>query len=44
MPKWKPIRGKKKAPPSRTGAFGCVLGIILVLAFFVWSFYAMVSQ
>jgi hypothetical protein len=40
MASLKLARGKKKTPPSRTGAVGCVLAIILLLLLFFWMFSA----
>ena len=40
MPKFKPIRGKKKEAPPKAGAVGCVLAIVVLMALFVWIFWA----
>jgi len=41
MGRWKPATGKKKPQASKAGAVGCVMAIVLVLLFFIWSFSAL---
>ena len=42
MSRWKAAKGRKKYKESEAGAVGCVLAIVLVLVFFIWSFSAIV--
>ncbi len=40
MTKMKLARSKKKEAPPNVGAFGCISAIVLLLALFIWLFWA----
>ena len=45
MARMKLARGaKKKAPPSKGGAIGCGLVVVLLLVLFIWAFSAALRQ